>query len=418
MKRLDRNQGGFTMIELIVGATVMAIIVVSVLGLLVTSLAAVSLGKARSLGLSLANEKMEYLRDLPYDSLATQFGAIYPAGSIVDNQNITRNNQKFRVNIVIEFVDDPYDGNAAGTIAGKPTDLYSYDYKRAQINVYLVNSNSLVASLSTNIAAKAAETPSNTGILRINVQDASGAPVGNTSVHITNPTVSPAVDITTTTDSTGQVIIPKLPPDSGGDYHVVASLSGYNSDQTYVDPAGSQTPVKPNPNILVQQISTVTLSIDRLSTMNVHVVDTSGTAVSGKSVTVVSSRKIYTNPDVFEYNTAYTTNASGDIVIANLPWDGYNFSVPAGTYIVSVSPSQPTTVNPNSTTPVAITVSNSSSWPTIASVSPNSDAAGTNPSDITVTGTNLGSGTTVKLVKSGQPDIVATNLVYTGSTSL
>ena len=406
------------MVELIVGATVMALITVSILSLLVGSLYSISLGKDRSLGLALANEKLEYLRDLPYDSLATQHGTIYPPGSILDDENVTRNNVKFRVHTVIDFVDDPYDGNAAGTIPGKPTDLYPYDYKKAQISIYLVNSNAMVATLTTNLGAKAAETASNTGILQISVQDANGHPVANANVQITNANVSPAVNISTTTDNTGQVEIPKLPPDNGGHYQIIASLGGYSTAQTYADPSGSQTPVNPNPNVLVQKITNVTLSIDRVASLTAHVVDTSGTPIASQSVTVTGTKKIYTNPDVYAYSAAQTTDASGNFTVSGLTWDSYNVSVPAGKYIVSVSPIQPVAVNPNTSVPVTIVLTSSSSWPTIGTISPSSDNTGSNPTTITITGSNFAVGSTVTLAMAGQRSLAATSVTRNSSTSL
>ena len=80
---------------------VVAIIVIASVSLFSSNMLSLQLGNSRSAALGLANEKMEYLRDLPYDSLATQNGDIYPGGSITDNQEITRNNIKFRALLII-----------------------------------------------------------------------------------------------------------------------------------------------------------------------------------------------------------------------------------------------------------------------------------------------------------------------------
>ena len=405
------------MVEMVVSAAVLGIVVVAVINLFVSNLQTVTFGKARAMGLAVANQQLEYLRDLPYDSLATQTGTIYPPGNIPDTQTIVSANYRFIVKTKIVYVDDPYDGNAAGTIAGKPQDLYPYDYKRVEITVLLANNNSQVAKLTTDVAAKAAETASNTGILSIKVINSSGQPVPNATVHIVNIVPNPDVDITTTTDNTGSVVIPGLPPDSNKNYQVTASLTGYSTDYTSADPVGSQTPVNPNANILVQQITNVTLSIDAISTMNLHVVDTDGNTLANQNITITSSKKTLTNPDAYKYKQALTTDASGNITITNLEWGSYTLSVPSGTYIVTSAPYNPLTVTAGNNSSAIITLTNSSSYPTISSATPASDQTGTNPADNTITGTNL-SGATIKLSKSGSPDITPTGSTTTTSTSV
>lgn len=411
---LKNNQGGFTLLESVIAMVMVAIIVVSSVSLFSSNMLSLQLGNSRSAALALANEKMEYLRDLPYDSLATQNGDIYPGGSINDNQEITRNNIKFRVNIRIKFVDDPFDGNAEGTVPSKPTDLYSYDYKQAEVKIYTVNDNRLSAMLSTNISGKAAETATNTGILRIKVLDANGQPVEAASVNISNPSLTPALNLNSTTDANGLLVIPKLPPDSGHRYKITVSKSGYSSDETMPDPAGSQTPVKINPNILVQQIADQTFSIDRTSSLTVNAVDTSGNPISGVPITINSSTLTYTTPDVPKTTRTLSTDSNGQSVFGTIPWDSYSIIAGGGYYIASSSPYQPYSVDPNTTPSLKVVLTTNASWPRISSVSPTNGTAGNGSGTITVNGANL-SGASIILQKSGEPDIVASGV--TGSSS-
>lgn len=397
---------------------ILTIIIISTVELFAGNVLSLGLGRARAAGLALANEKLEYLRDLPYDSLATQHGAIYPAGSISDDEYLTRNNIRFRVHTDISYVDDPFDGNLDGTISGKPKDLYPYDYKKAEITVYTVNGGSKVSTLTTNIGAKAAETSSNTGILRVKVLNANGQAVEDASVHITNTTVSPGVDITTTTDSSGYVVIPKLPPDSGHDYQITVTKSGYSSDQTYADPAGAQTPVLINPNILVQQISDLTFSIDIPGTLNITVVDTSGNPVANlANVVITGAKKIYTSPDAFKYNQTRTTDANGQISLSGIEWDSYGIALPTGRYIVTTMPYQAVSLAPGSTTAVTVVTTTSSTWPRITSVSPTADNTGS-PTTVVIKGANFTSGTTVKLTHAGSSDIGTTSATISGQNTI
>ncbi len=417
-KRNHQNQAGFTLVELITSVVVLSMVILAVSNLFVSNLATVTTGKAKAMGLALANEQLEYLRDLPYDSLATQYGTIYPPGNIADTQTVTRANYKYTLKTKIVYIDDPYDGNAAGTISGKPVDLYPYDYKRVEVTVVLANNSIQVAKLTSDVAAKASETASNTGILSLKVLDSLGQPVPNASVHIVNVVPSPDVDITTTTDATGLVVIPGLPPDSGGNYKITVSLGGYSTEQTYPDPSGSQTPVNPNPNILVQQITSITLAIDKVSSMVVTVVDTNGTAVANQSVTITGSKKTMTNPTVYKYNQTLTTDSSGKITLTGVEWDSYNFAVPSGKYIVTSVPDAPVALAANSSANVTLMVSSSSTYPTIASTNPTAAQTGIASEPVSVTGTNLSSGTTLKLKQSGQADIVATGVTSTSGNTI
>jgi len=406
---MAKREQGFTLIEVVISIVIVSIAMTAISTLFVSNVATVSLGKARTLALAVATQQVEYLRDLPYDSLATQHGPILPQGTIPDDQNVTSGSYRFRVHTVIDYIDDPYDGLS-------PTDLYSYDYKIAEVSVFLKNNNKQVATLSTYVAAKAAETATNTGILSIKVIDANGNPVSGATLHITDPNPSPAVDITTVTDSSGLFVIPKLPLDSTKGYQITASLTGYSTDMTKPDPVGAQTPVNPNVNILAQQITPVTLSIDRVSTMNLHVVDTSGNPMTNFAVTTTGSKKYYTTPDVFKYSQATNTDGSDNITLPNMEWDSYSFSLPAGYYLVSSSPYAPVSLSPNSSASVTLTVSNSSSYPRITSVSPLTGTIGTNPLAITITGANLSGGSAL-IRTAGQSDINFTG-VTTTSTSI
>jgi type II secretory pathway pseudopilin PulG len=409
------GEGGFTLVEVVVSAVIMTLMVAAVGNLFISNINTVALGKARAVGLALANEKMEDLRNLPYASLATQHGVIYPPGNIADTETDVRDNYTFTVSTEIVYIDDPYDGNAAGTIVGKPKDLYPYDYKEADVKVTLTSSGQVVASLASFIAGATAETATNTGILSISVINASGQPVPNATVTITNPYESPAVNITTTTDNNGLVMIPKLPPDSSNQYQVIATLGGYSTDGTIAKPSGSQTAVKLNPNVLSQQITSVTLAIDQLSTLYIHAVDTSGNTISSLAVTTTGAKEIDLNPAVYKYSLATSTNSSGNITLNGMEWDSYSFAVPTGYYIVSASPYQPSPLSPNSAVTENLVVSQNASWPVISSVSPISQDTGTTALSLAITGSNLPSTSTVKLEQSGQSNITATGCVSTGS---
>jgi hypothetical protein len=241
-------------------------------------------------------------------------------------------------------------------------------------------------------------------------------PVPNAVVTIVNTNPNPDVNISTTTDNNGLVIVPKLPPDSANRYQVTASLPGYSTDGTIPEPAGAQVAVKLNPNVLAQQITSLTLSIDQVSTLYVHVVDTSGNPMPSFAVTTTGSKKTMTNPDAFKYSQTASTDASGNITLTGMEWDAYSFGMPSGYYLVTNSPYAPVALDPNSATTANLVVSTSSGYPQIASVAPDSYQTGASSASIVVTGLNLNGVTTLKLKKSGQTDITATGCIDTSTT--
>ncbi len=368
--------------------------------------------------MALANEKLENLRNMPYDSLATVHGPIYPGGSIVDDEDVTVGGIAMVVHTDISYNDDPFDGNFAGTIAGKPQDFYPYDYKKVTITIYLKSGNRKLANISTDVAGKVAETATNTGIILIKVIDANGNPVDGASVHLTNPTPSPAVNITTTTDNQGQVLIPKMPPDSGNGYHLTATKAGFSTDQTYPVSVQTPSPTQPDFSVQAQQVVTQTLAIDQLAnTLTVKAIDISGNPISGAAVNIHGQKTINSSPIVYKYSSVQTTNGSGEISLTALEWDSYDLSV-SGHSILASSPYKPFALNPSASLTVTLTLDTpSTSRPIIEAVTPSSAVSGSPNVQIDITGQNL-NGATFLLRKSGSADIVAGNLSSPDSSTL
>jgi hypothetical protein len=191
---------------------------------------------------------------------------------------------------------------------------------------------------------------------------------------------------------------------------VTATLPGYSTDQTLPDPAGAQIAAQPNPNILVQQITNLSLSIDRTSTLYVHVMDTSGAPMASRAITVRGSKKTKLNPDVYKYSLASTTDTNGDIALSGMEWDSYVFTPPSGFTLVSAQPYAPAPLGANTSMTVNLVLSSSGSYPTIATATPQTAQTGTSAVSLKLTGTNLSSSTTITLRKSGSADIVATSV--------
>src|SRR5690606_13925038 len=86
----------------------------------------ISFNRARISAKHLAQEKMELIRNLPYDEIGTQGGI--PSGSLLQNESIQQNGLNFNVKTDIIYIDDPFDDTS-------PDDLLPTDYKRVRVDV-------------------------------------------------------------------------------------------------------------------------------------------------------------------------------------------------------------------------------------------------------------------------------------------
>jgi type II secretory pathway pseudopilin PulG len=412
-----KNRRAFTILEIIIDT----FIITAVFGVLLTSfiliLNVVSAGKARTAATLLANEQMEVLRNLPYDELATQNGTILPQGNIPDVQTIKRSGLDFVLSTIIITVDDPYDGCAIPAGAGlyectdgqtsPQQDLVPVDYKRIQITVTQPNKPAVLATLTSNAAAKAAETPSNTGMILTCVNNSQGLGVPGATVTITNSVLG--VNVQGITNNRGCIFVANVPPDNRNGYHIVAAKQGYSTDFTTPRTAQNPNQVQPDVDVNAQQITIQNLSIDYLATLVVSVVNELNQPVSGIQVTATGTKITQFNPEQPKNVYNQTTNSSGVATFNNIEWDSYKLSLPAGYTILTTSPYQAVSVAPSSTTNVAVTATTANDWPIILNVSPTSGVAGQTV-QVVIEGNNFTTNTTAKLVRSGYADVIPTTI--------
>lgn len=415
MKARGQGKRGFTLIEVLMDAVILTIVFGVLAASFISVLKTVNAGKIRTAAAALANEQMESLRNLPYDSLATASGTIFPQGTIPDNQTITRSNTSYNLRTVIIIVDDPFDGCAIpsegqylctdGALSATQ-DFVPVDYKRITIEVTQPSGTLMLATLSSNAAAKAAETPSNTGMLLVIVNDANGLPVQGATVDVTQ--VPLGVVIQAFTNAQGYVFIAGIPPDNQNGYHIVATKGGFSSDFTTARTSSNPNQFQPDVDVTVQQITTQTLAIDLLSTAVVTVLDETAQPVAGQSLTLTSTKITQINPETPKHIYSQTTDGSGVATFTDIEWDSYAITVPSG-YILTTSPYQKVGVAPNGTQPITLVVSSSASWPRIETVSPTAGVTGA-PLSIEIEGDNYSGNATVLLRKTGQADIIPTTI--------
>ena len=256
--KLQNLKMGFTFIEVLVGTALILVVFSGIFGAYQLGLKVVSQSRTRITATTLANQKIEMARNLDYDDVGT-IGGI-PSGTIPETETIARNNIDYTVKTTVVYIDDPLDGLA-------PTDTLSNDYKRVKVKVSWAGRFTGKVELITDVAPKGVESEIGGGTLAISVFDASGIGAPQVDLHIVNGQVSPAIDVWYQTDSYGDLVLPGAPA-SIENYRITASKTGYSTDRTY----GTEevaNPSKPHATVFAGQVTSISFSIDRLSTLGV-----------------------------------------------------------------------------------------------------------------------------------------------------
>ncbi len=341
------------MIETLVGSALFVIIALMADKAFVVLANAVEVSRAKVAATTVANEQFEIIRNLPYESVGVAGGI--PSGVLQHNQTITRDNWSFAVTTTVRNVDDPFDG----TIGGSPADTSPADYKIADLDITCSNCRAFAPlKFVTLVAPHALETASTNGALFVQVFDSNGLPVQGASITITNNQTAPATLIQDTTDNDGWLKIVDAPPGTNA-YNIVATKSGYSTDQTY--PLGGDAgdnPLKPDATVVIQQVTQTSLTIDETSTLNVATEDAACAALPSIGFTLTGTKLIGSSPDVLKYPAQdFTTDGSGNSQITPLEWDTYSAALDSGSYDLAGSNPLPSfALNPGETKQLTLEV--------------------------------------------------------------
>lgn len=343
---------GLTLVEVLVGATIFTIIAISVYGGYSKILQGVALLKVKVASIDLLNEQIELVRNMQYSNVGVVGGI--PNGLIPYEQNINRDGIDFVVKTTVRNIDNSFDG----TINTVPKDTSPADYKFVNIRVECDTCRNFTApEYSTFVAPKNLETASNNGALFVRVMDANGLPVSGATVNIVNKQVIPNIVINDQTDNQGYLQIVDVPPGNEA-YEITVSKAGYSTEKTYATVSGL-IPEKPNATVLLQQVTQISFSIDRVGELNIASVNTSCQPVSNVDFNVKGTKSTTTNVTSFKYNKNLSTNSEGNLNLPNLEWDNYSFTVTDGDYdLLGSNPLSPVQLNPGATQDLTMVVAN------------------------------------------------------------
>lgn len=338
-----KRQGGFTLIEALVGILIFAILVSAILGSYSILSRSIKLARERTLLATQAAYYLELVRNMPFSEIGTINGN--PPGALADSSNpinTTIEGTTFEIYYEVTYIDDLADGTI---LAG--TDPAPNDYKQVKLSVKN-NATDQTTKFLTNVSPKGLEGLNNAGALYIRAFDANGQPVANADVHIENTSLNPDIILDRTTDSNGALIEVALPVSVNG-YSVTVTKDGYSTDQTHPISVANPNPVKPDATIVDGQVTQVSFAIDLVSDLTIRTLNATCSSISGVGMNVRGSKLIGTSPDVFKFEQDFTSSG-GQVSMTDIEWDNYIPVLDSGApyTVYGTSPIQQVTVLPNS----------------------------------------------------------------------
>ncbi|OGM15976.1 hypothetical protein A2V56_04405 [Candidatus Woesebacteria bacterium RBG_19FT_COMBO_42_9] len=345
VRNLLKGQSYF---DLLLGIALLSIFGLALFRISSLSYEIISYSRARIAAKYIAQEKIEVIRNLPYDDVGTLGGI--PPGNLAQGENLQRNGINYMVRTIIIYIDDPFD-----TIA--PTDTDPADYKRVKVEVTwggIAASSRNPVAISTDISSGIA-TEIEGGVLKVLVFDANGNPLPQASVNIVSSGITPAIDVTYETDEDGEVTLPGA-TECVACYRITVTKTDYSLERTY-SISEITNPLKQDQGVFADQVTQISFAIDKTSTLSVSSVtgrEQNYSPAPDVSFKLRGSKILgtdaYAQP-IYKLDDPFTTNASGQVTIQDLEWDVYQIYMDTGTSydIGGATPLLPLNIVPDST---------------------------------------------------------------------
>jgi len=265
----NASQAGFSFIELIIVTAVTVLIFTALFAAFQSALQLAAVNRSTLTAVSLANERMEFFRSLPYDEVGTLTGII--TGPVANGQVLSLNGISFTERIVITYVDGVGDGLGVTDSNGLLN-----DHKQVKLEyTWDVNGKTQTIDLISTIVPRSVETNAGGGTVRVRVIDSNANLLSGARVQLFNNLTSPPIYEDRLTNVSGEVLLSAVP--SASDYEIIVSgpIAGntYSVDQTYAFSASNPFPVRAPFAVSEGGISTLLFTIDRVSDLTLTVYD-------------------------------------------------------------------------------------------------------------------------------------------------
>lgn len=295
---------GMTLLEIIVGVALVSMVTLSLYMSLFKAANLMGDSKQKIGAIALANERMEIIRNLEYDEIGI-VGWV-PNGPIDQVETVDRNGFDYRIETAIEYIDDPFDGEA-------PTDTISNDYKQAWVEVIWTSGGNQRSVLFTSkFVPDGLETDVGGGVLSINVIDGAAGQISGATVAVDSVYDTPSIHGFSTTDSTGNVRLQGMPEQ---EYQITISKSDYETVMTYANPPASAfTPTDPNVYVIDGDTVLKTITIDKSVDLLFKATDIAdGDGISGVDLDILGGRVIGSDPTTYAIDQTESTDSSGEV---------------------------------------------------------------------------------------------------------
>ncbi|MDA3814852.1 MAG: carboxypeptidase-like regulatory domain-containing protein [Patescibacteria group bacterium] len=314
-KNKRKLQEGVSFIEIIIGVAMISIITVAIYSSLSGVVRISNDSKQRIGAIALASEKMETIRNLPYEEIGIVNGIV--SGPIIAEETVNQNGSNYEIDVDVRYVDDPFDGVFPG-------DTVSNDYKQAQVSVTWQNSGSdKTVRFFSSFVPNGIETNSGGGTLSVNTITSGGDLVPNVTIRIESLDGSPVISYETSTDDQGNLILPGVPSQN---YRLYASKDGYENIQTYPNPPESAfipnvQDLYVNEGVAINQLSFI---IEETADLKI-IASNAGEEelIEGIDFEIIGGKKIGTSPDTFNFNEIDSTDSNGEINYSDLSPGSY-----------------------------------------------------------------------------------------------
>ncbi len=305
-----RDNSGLTLVGVIVAAALMVLIFGGLFSAFVTLTDMISRQKGEAGAVALLNERIEYIRSLPYNTVGT-VGGIVP-GPLLQNSTTTLNGITYSERVFVNYIDDEADGTLLAD-----DNLITADYKVVKVEYTWDHKGTTTKRfLVSNIVPNGIETLAGGGTLVINVFDATVQPVVGANVRVVNNTTTSTIDTTVVTNSVGRAMFPGAPAAAG--YEISVSKPGYSTDQTYTATTSNPNPNPPHVAVIESAVSSVSFSIDELSdltlvTRGTPVTNTNGDTFTDNSLLQTENNTTVIGGAIVLTDVAGVYNSPGDV---------------------------------------------------------------------------------------------------------
>ncbi|GBE16499.1 hypothetical protein BMS3Abin15_00320 [bacterium BMS3Abin15] len=315
---------GFTLIEALALLFIFSVVVVTFYSVFTLGMSHIIESKKRLGAVSIANQKIEIIRNLAYDNIGIEDGI--PDGPIDSDEYETVDKITYHVLTDIKYYDDPFDG----TQGGSPNDDIPNDYKVARVTVkWGQELTRQEVFLASTFVPPGRETNAGGGTLAINIINSSGGGVPSVDISLTNGEVG--VDLDTVTDSEGNLLLPGAPA-SMNKYEIGLSKNGYETIVTMPPyPGTAYNPTDEHASVIEGLLNVKAIIMDPLSDINITTIDPLDIAIGDVSFSLIGGRTLGTDIDtgdpIYNYDEDLTSDSGGAENVDDVSPGTYQFTL-------------------------------------------------------------------------------------------